>query len=209
MNVGRYLPTFSSSIITTEWLIKVKERDINIPLYNQIKLRPCTNPPTKEYLIREVQSYGRESYGIDQNHQPDKSWLMRMLSTLTPDHKIFTPKYDPLEKPAEEKEYVDNADGFYDEIHLTTKAKKASKKGRSWHKTQRRLRRNDEDSDFEDDEFDDDEGDVDLDAYEQQDEKNQKPSKANPLKASKLVRDDLKAYYHNQLQQMDEGHTQS
>jgi hypothetical protein len=66
------------------------------PKYTEVKLRPCPLPPDKEVLIKFAQSaVGNKALGIDENHQPDKNWLLAVVSTYNPDCTIFKKSYMP------------------------------------------------------------------------------------------------------------------
>jgi hypothetical protein len=66
------------------------------PKYTEVKLRPCPLPPDKEVLIKFAQSaVGNKALGIDENHQPDKNWLLAVVSTYNPDCTIFKKSFMP------------------------------------------------------------------------------------------------------------------
>ena len=48
---GNYLPSFKSSIITEDYINGVIEGRIYCPTYDDIKLKPCPFPPSKEALL--------------------------------------------------------------------------------------------------------------------------------------------------------------
>jgi hypothetical protein len=65
-------------------------------------VQPCPDPPTKEYLLSEVQKLATElgiETGINEKRVPDKDWLLVVLSTLKYDHEIFRKEYLPPLKP--------------------------------------------------------------------------------------------------------------
>jgi|LauGreDrversion4_2_1035121.scaffolds.fasta_scaffold1181848_1 hypothetical protein len=83
---GYYLPKFKSSIITEDYINMVISGQLYCPKYVDIRLRPCPLPPDKDHLIKMCQtSAGNKSLGIDEAHQPDKGWLLAVLSTLNPE----------------------------------------------------------------------------------------------------------------------------
>ena len=46
-----YLPSFKSPAITQEYMQLVRSGEYWCPKFDEVKLLPCPNPPTKDYLI--------------------------------------------------------------------------------------------------------------------------------------------------------------
>ena len=51
---GLYLWQYNSSINTVKSIQEVKEGKMYVPKYEEVKLRPCPNPPLKSFVINEV-----------------------------------------------------------------------------------------------------------------------------------------------------------
>ena len=45
---------YNSSINTVKSIQEVKEGKMYVPKYEEVKLRPCPNPPLKSFVINEV-----------------------------------------------------------------------------------------------------------------------------------------------------------
>jgi hypothetical protein len=92
-----YLPRYKSNIITEAYLTQVLSGDVFCPKYPDINLLPCPTPPDKETLLKAVRAIkipGAKPLGIDdEDHLPDKIWLLHILSTYQPDHPIFAKSY--------------------------------------------------------------------------------------------------------------------
>ena len=60
------------------------------------RARNCPDPPTKTYLLSEVNKLLHEqggTLGDTSDHIPDQGWMLQCLSTLDPDHPIFDQAY--------------------------------------------------------------------------------------------------------------------
>jgi hypothetical protein len=68
----------------------------------QVTYRNCQEPPSKsvlaEMIAAEAEKRGVKT-GLTEQNLPEKSWLLLVLSTLNPEHRIFSKSYRP-EKPA-------------------------------------------------------------------------------------------------------------
>ena len=51
---GFYMWHFNSSINTVKNIQEVKEGRMNVPRYEEVRLRPCPKPPLKSFVIKEV-----------------------------------------------------------------------------------------------------------------------------------------------------------
>ena len=58
--------------------------------------------------------------GFKANHTPDKEWIIACLSTLKPDHQIFSKNFAPPAAPKKTNVYfecnVENPAGFYEHL---------------------------------------------------------------------------------------------
>jgi hypothetical protein len=59
------------------------------PKYADIKMLPCPRPQNKEVLFKKFLeicvTHNFVQTGVDDKHQPDKRWLMDVVSTFKPD----------------------------------------------------------------------------------------------------------------------------
>ena len=62
---------------------------------------PCPKPPEKEVLLKDfmkLMTAMKKNAGIEDNHMPDKSWLLAILGTYKPDLPYFQKGYVPPAK---------------------------------------------------------------------------------------------------------------
>ena len=94
---GFKLPSYKSGIITETYITAVILGKIYCPKYADIRLLPCPRPPDKDTLItyaKTIKIPNNKPLGIgDDDHTPDKEWLLMLLSTHKPDLKIFKKDY--------------------------------------------------------------------------------------------------------------------
>lgn len=116
----------------------VRENKVYCPMYKDVRLLPCPDPPGKTAILREVlkaSDLKKLDLGItNEGHIPNKEWLLVVLSTLEPDHLFFKKDYLPPAKNealsrAKESKVVNNADSFF--TSLPSLHKKKDLKGRS------------------------------------------------------------------------------
>ena len=84
---GWFLPKYKSTIITEQYLQSVIFGRVYCPKYSEIRLVPCPRGPDKNTLLkdfRKITSSQKLSTGIDENHVPDKFWLLSVLGTHDP-----------------------------------------------------------------------------------------------------------------------------
>ena len=55
-----WLPRESSSIITAKWLKLVRKKKVFCPTYTNVKKRPCTNKPTRDFVLAELKKACRK-----------------------------------------------------------------------------------------------------------------------------------------------------
>ena len=108
------MPSYGSSLVTNDYMTKVRDGTLWCPKYKDIRLLPCPAPPGKAQLLHKLDvlmlTTGRSS-GIDANHTPDKSWLIAVLSTLDNKDEVFSKAYVPMTR--KEKAVLSNHDGFF------------------------------------------------------------------------------------------------
>lgn len=100
---GFYLPKATSSIVTEQYLQDIMSKTIKCPLYEEVRLKPCPQTPSKHLLIEKLKSFevtNGLSFGIREGALPDKNWLTTILSTYTPSDEIFGKSYRPPPRKA-------------------------------------------------------------------------------------------------------------
>jgi len=129
---GWFLPALKSSIISCEYLDRVRNGDYWCPKYEKLLQRPCPRPPPKEFLLdtlAELLDKKKLDFGGGENRVPDKSWLLRAIATIHPTNIIFQKNYlPPVRKVKADTTVVDNGDNFYDNLP-TLKLGKRKKRG--------------------------------------------------------------------------------
>ena len=103
------------------YMQKVRAAIFWVPKYHEVMLRPCPEAPSKELLFSELSAIAaREGFqlGIDSASQVNTEWLLNTLSTLNPEHQIFSKSYRPEKAPPKNQIEVDNRDGFFDGLPL-------------------------------------------------------------------------------------------
>lgn len=99
---GFYLPKYKSSIVTEKYLMRVISGELWCPMFAEIKLKPCPKRPYKKILMDKLVEVATEhgfELGIDSKYQPDKDWIIAVLSTYKADDVIFDKYYVPPPRP--------------------------------------------------------------------------------------------------------------
>ena len=90
------------------------------PKYSDIRLAPCPVRPAKELVVHEVvkTSFLHNLYlGDFSKQQPNKDWLLNVLSTLNPKHYFFAKSYMPPPRPKKRvAKRLGNEDGFFSDL---------------------------------------------------------------------------------------------
>jgi len=106
---GYYLPLEKSSAVCEVMILQILQGVYWCPKYEQIRMKPCPRPPTKDALVFKLMEVcDLESYNIawiDDKRLPDKKWLLDMLVTLSPTDPIFN-KYYVAPKPLKDVETI-------------------------------------------------------------------------------------------------------
>ena len=93
---GYYLPR-SKVCCSVEYMWKVLNGEVFCLRYEDVRIRPCPSSPSLEYLLEEVQEAVLRKEGSTlgnfKKHRPDKEFLLTVLSSLSPEHQIFTKSY--------------------------------------------------------------------------------------------------------------------
>ena len=116
-----YLPKWGCSLVTQEWMEKVRAGELWCPKDHHIKFRNCAEPPSHAEVLRifeeELAAANDKDVGIDPDHKhvPDKKWMLDLISTLKPSHRLFDKDYVPPmpEKSVAAIKYVQDTDGFF------------------------------------------------------------------------------------------------
>jgi hypothetical protein len=130
---GFKLPSYKSGIVTETYITSVILGEIYCPKYSDIRLLPCPRPPDKDTLIgyaRQIKIPGNKSLGIgDDDHTPDKEWLLMLLSTHKPDLKIFKKDYvaPPRVPKIDEKPSISLPSDFLKDLPVSRKKTKAKR----------------------------------------------------------------------------------
>ena len=76
----------------------IRDGKIYCPKYDDMKLQPCPDPPSKESILEEVVKFTTQNeldIGATENKIPDKDWLLNVLAIFKPDHQFFSKDYLP------------------------------------------------------------------------------------------------------------------
>ena len=91
-----YLPSYSSTAVTLDYLLGVARGKYWVPITTNLKERNCLNPPQKILIYREIEKLAikfETKLGFNEHRLPDRAWLLRALATLQPDHLYFSKAY--------------------------------------------------------------------------------------------------------------------
>lgn len=102
------MPAVGSGLLTHDYMEKIERKDlwcprsVAHPYYDNGSLavyKQCVKEPTKnrlyEHLLIEQNRAGIE-LGMNPQHLPNKDWMMICLSTLNPEHTLFSRQYVPV-----------------------------------------------------------------------------------------------------------------
>ena len=102
--LGFFLPSLKSTICTLEWLKEVRRGSCYCPRVEELKFRPCLNPPSVEELRKIIVDWIKANENFDseeernafdrlaehiERHSPDLKWCLGMVATMDPKHEIF------------------------------------------------------------------------------------------------------------------------
>jgi hypothetical protein len=57
---GFFMWAYNSSINTVQNIQMVKDHKIWVPMYDEVRLRPCPKPPLKNFVLKEVEAALKE-----------------------------------------------------------------------------------------------------------------------------------------------------
>ena len=97
---GYCLPKYKSTMITEHYMRDILNGKTFCPHYKAVKLLLCPRPPPVELLLRKFHRICESrnllnNCGVDEVHQPDKRWLLDVVSAFWPDDEIFRKDYRP------------------------------------------------------------------------------------------------------------------
>ena len=75
---------------------------------SELKMQPCPRPPKREVIVdilNELLVQHKKNLTILPNHKPDVDWLLKLISTLDPEHFIFGKDYMPNKNELLKKHY--------------------------------------------------------------------------------------------------------
>ncbi len=117
----------------------VKSKSIFSIQTSEVRFKNCIGTPNKEILFNAIQDKLNElqiqnlstDLGYDVDCLPDAEYLKNLLSTIHPDHEIFSMKYVKV-RPVKDDNihlHVDNSDGFFTDLPMPKlrRGKKAKK----------------------------------------------------------------------------------
>ena len=80
---GYFLPSLKSSIISQDYMERVRAGDVWCPRYEDVLDRACPRADTKDALLNILTDILAEKdfdFGSSENHVPDKRWLLRAIA---------------------------------------------------------------------------------------------------------------------------------
>ena len=90
------------------------------PKFSDIRLAPCPVRPAKELVVNEVVKTSllcNLYLGDFSKQQPNKDWLLKVLSTMNPKHYFFAKSYMPPPRPKKRiAKRLGNEDGFFTDL---------------------------------------------------------------------------------------------
>jgi hypothetical protein len=96
---GYFLPKEKSSAVNEVMLYHILQKTYWCPKYEDIMMRPCVKAPLKEVLVSKLTAlcarHGHNIAWVDDQHAPDKDWLVAVIATLNPQDEIFRKDYVP------------------------------------------------------------------------------------------------------------------
>ena len=97
--LGIKLPPIKSPGCTVDYMKKTHTGEYWCPKYNELKVRSCYKPPSKDKVFTEVvmhlASANAAPFGFSDQSKIPAEWLIQCLSTLNPDHLFFQCDYYP------------------------------------------------------------------------------------------------------------------
>lgn len=100
---GYFVPSETSSIMTLEYMHKVRKQEYLCPKFDMMNRRHCEFPPTVEDVLKEflqvtsnIKDTPHTDFGVrPPKYVPDRQWMLDVIGVLVPDHVYFTKTYRP------------------------------------------------------------------------------------------------------------------
>ena len=96
---GWMLPPLKSPFVTLEYLHGVRQQKYYCPRYEDVRLAPCPQPPQRTAILNAIVAllhrHDRPPLGDLTKYMPETQWLLRVLSSLHPNHAFFHKDYTP------------------------------------------------------------------------------------------------------------------
>ena len=139
----RWTPKLKEPIMTTEFMVGVREGLYWLPKTEEIRLLNCADPPPKQMiadiLCEKMMNFPAQGEPFDTQIRrtaikvkqcpPNKEWSLGMLSTFDNQNELFEksyvkPKVDVLGNAMPDFAMVDNHDNFFTNLPVAKKSKK-------------------------------------------------------------------------------------
>ncbi|KAM3147139.1 hypothetical protein pb186bvf_000855 [Paramecium bursaria] len=91
---GFYLPEFSSSAITAQYLWKVLNNKCFNIIKDDVNQGTLLKHATKISLLDEISKLVKVDMAIDEKNMPDKRWLINILFSIKSDHTLFRKPFE-------------------------------------------------------------------------------------------------------------------
>ena len=85
-----YMPSFESSCITDKYLLKVAKKQVFSISETSVKIGHLNMKLFVSDLMNILKEIVEMPLGMDENHSPNKEWLINCICTLKPSHQIFS-----------------------------------------------------------------------------------------------------------------------
>jgi hypothetical protein len=96
---GFYMPSFKSGCCSEIFIMNVLKGKWWCPKVDELRLKPCLQPPSVDILISKVLSAAKaakKEIGINNEKlRPNTKWLVDVLALLRPDDEVFKKDYAP------------------------------------------------------------------------------------------------------------------
>ena len=104
-----YIPSATSTIITTNYMKAVAAGRLWAPTYNDVRMAPWRRKiPLRAEILDELLKVvegqiPRRVIGVVRGkHEPDRRWMLNAIRTVRPDHYFFAKDYVPQAARAED-----------------------------------------------------------------------------------------------------------
>ena len=94
---GWYLPPLKSRCISLKYLVCIQRGIVYCPQFKDVRLQPCVSRLPKKQIYQDIRKLVNEKgmkLGIKSEQMPVADWLANVLSTLNPNHKMFSKSFE-------------------------------------------------------------------------------------------------------------------